>query len=175
VLIHFSEDPSIRRFVPHVPRSNPNAAPAVWAIDEEHAPLYWFPRKCPRVTVWARNADEQWLLSRMFATDAARVHGCELAWVRRMRATELWAYRFDSTDFRPRDDAAGQWTCARAVEPVDVVPVGDLIDRHVDAGIELRFVPTLWPMHDLIVGSGLEFSLVRMSNAAPRPDGRVTP
>lgn len=38
-LYHFSEDPSIERFVPHVPRTNPTHPPAVWAIDEVHAPL----------------------------------------------------------------------------------------------------------------------------------------
>ncbi len=42
-LLHFSEDPSITRFVPHVPRTNPDHAPAVWAIDADHAPVYWFP------------------------------------------------------------------------------------------------------------------------------------
>ena len=51
-LYHFSEDPSIERFVPHVPVTNLQHAPAVWAIDAEHSPLYWFPRDCPRAAVW---------------------------------------------------------------------------------------------------------------------------
>jgi hypothetical protein len=41
VLHHFSEDPSIERFIPHVPRTNPTHRAAVWAIDVDHAPLYW--------------------------------------------------------------------------------------------------------------------------------------
>ena len=53
VLFHYSEDPGIVRFEPHVPRTNPDVPAAVWAIDEARAPLYWFPRDCPRVTVWA--------------------------------------------------------------------------------------------------------------------------
>src|SRR5690242_18830335 len=57
-LFHYSEDPSITTFVPRVPRSNPRQRAAVWAIDGQHAPLYWFPRDCPRVTVWA-NDDAQ--------------------------------------------------------------------------------------------------------------------
>ena len=52
-LLHFSEDPSITRFTPHVPATNPGQAPAVWAIDAAHAPVYWFPRDCPRGAVWA--------------------------------------------------------------------------------------------------------------------------
>ena len=31
---HFSEDASIERFEPHIPRSNPTQPPAVWAIDD---------------------------------------------------------------------------------------------------------------------------------------------
>ncbi|MEP7112276.1 MAG: DUF6886 family protein [Ilumatobacteraceae bacterium] len=58
LLYHFSEDPHIERFVPHVPRTNPSHAPAVWAIDSQHAPLYWFPRDCPRVAVWPRRPQE---------------------------------------------------------------------------------------------------------------------
>lgn len=175
MLLHFSHDPSIRRFRPHVPTSNPTAAPAVWAIDEDHAPLYWFPRDCPRVTVWARDAQEHWLLSRLLATDARRVHACELAWVERLRAASLFVYRFAPDGFRPLESAAGHWTCDHEVEPLDVAPVGDLIDRHVEAGIELRLVPALWPLHDLVVGSGLEFSIVRMANAVPRSSPHVTP
>ena len=57
MLFHFSEDPDIARFLPHVPRTNSSHAPAVWAIDEEHSPLYWFPRDCPRVTAWPRNGE----------------------------------------------------------------------------------------------------------------------
>jgi hypothetical protein len=47
VVYHFSEDPSIRRFQPHVAATSSHAEPLVWAIDEEHAPLYWFTRDCP--------------------------------------------------------------------------------------------------------------------------------
>ncbi|MBA2308744.1 MAG: hypothetical protein H0W01_05455 [Pseudonocardiales bacterium] len=50
VFWHFSEDPTITEFVP---RTGAPGAPdecLVWAIDDEHAPAYWFPRDCPRVT-----------------------------------------------------------------------------------------------------------------------------
>lgn len=51
-LLHFSEDPGIEVFHPHVAATSDNPEPLVWAIDEPHAPLYWFPRQCPRVTFW---------------------------------------------------------------------------------------------------------------------------
>jgi Family of unknown function (DUF6886) len=44
VLHHFSEDPSIARFVPHVPKTNPTRRAAVWAIDADHpriTPSLW--------------------------------------------------------------------------------------------------------------------------------------
>src|SRR5438445_9179842 len=52
-LFHFSEEPTIQRFEPHVPQPQPEASPLVWAIDEAHAPNYFFPRDCPRVCFWS--------------------------------------------------------------------------------------------------------------------------
>ena len=43
-------------------------------------------------------------------------------------------------------------------------PIGELLGREV----ELRFVPSLWPLRDAVVASSLEFSLIRMRNALPR-------
>ena len=56
-LYHFSDDPSITRFVPRpvlVPATRPPGSdwlngPLVWAIDEWHQPMYLFPRDCPRI------------------------------------------------------------------------------------------------------------------------------
>ncbi len=45
-LWHFSEDPSLGRFRPHTPATNPEAPPLVWAVDTRHAPMFWFPRDC---------------------------------------------------------------------------------------------------------------------------------
>jgi hypothetical protein len=47
-VLHFSEDPSIARFVPHVAATAREPKPYVWAVDAEQAPSYWFPRQCPR-------------------------------------------------------------------------------------------------------------------------------
>lgn len=45
-LFHFSEDPSISCFVPRPHPFHPTLPPAVWAIDEERAPMYFLPRDC---------------------------------------------------------------------------------------------------------------------------------
>jgi hypothetical protein len=163
VLLHFSEDPGIAEFGPHVPRSNPGVTPAVWAIDPARAPLYWFPRDCPRVAVWANDAAQQALLAHRLATEAARVHAVPLEWNERMRVCALYEYRFDPAPFAPWPDAEGQWVAHERVVPVAVEPVGDLITRHAAAGVDLRFVNDLAPLRDLVVESGLPFSIVRWS------------
>ena len=161
-VLHFSEDPTIARFEPHVPPSNPDAPPRVWAIDEAHAPLYWFPRDCPRVAFWTSDGSPATALG---PTAARRVHAVEAGWLGRVRACRLVAYRFDRTAFVPWPEADGHWVADRPVEPLAVAPVGDLLDRHASAGIELRIVPALQVLVDPVVASGYRFSMVRMANA----------
>ena len=169
VLYHFSTDPHIKRFAPHVPRTNPSHPPAVWAIDHQHAPLYWFPRDCPRVSVWARNPGETVEFQDRFATSATRVHAVESAWLGRMRESTIYRYEFDAAAFVPWEDATGQWISDREIVPLSVTQIEDLLAAHVDASIELHIVPLLWPLHDLVRQSRFDFSLVRMHNAQPRP------
>lgn len=169
IVHHFSEDPSIVRFEPHVPKTNPTQQPAVWAIDSEHAPLYWFPRDCPRVTVWPREPDERAEFYRRLATSAHRLHAIETSWFDRMVTTQLFRYDFDASDFAPRTDAGGYWISREVVEPVAITALGNLIDAHDAARIELRLVPNLWPLVGLVQDGQWDFSCVRLVNAAP-PD-----
>jgi hypothetical protein len=169
VLYHFSEDPNIKRFEPHVPRTNPTHPPRVWAIDGEHAPLYWFPRDCPRVAVFPLHVDQRSAFHERFATTALRIHAIESGWLERMRAARIYRYEFDAAPFLPWTEANGQWIAETAVVPVLVTPVGDLLAAHTEAAIELRIVPSLWALHDVVLASGFDFSMVRMHNAQPRP------
>ena len=153
-LYHFSEDPGIQVFRPHHPVGREHEPPRVWAIDEVKAPLYWFPRDCPRVTFWPAAQPER------------RVHAIEWGWLERMRTTVLYVYRLDGSTFAPNPGGGG-WISAEAVRPLAVEPVGDLLERHADAGIELRLVRNLWPLHRWAVASGMEFSSVRLRNAQP--------
>jgi hypothetical protein len=82
-----------------------------------------------------------------------------------MRTTQIFRYDFDPEGFVPWEDASGQWIAEREVTPASVSPVGDLLDAHARAGIELRAVPSLWPLHDLAVSGEFDFSIVRMHNA----------
>ena len=169
MLYHFSEDSSIERFVPHVPATNPTHRAAVWAIDREHAPLYWFPRDCPRVAIWPYDDSGLEAFRSRFTTTARRLHAIESGWLGRMRAATVYRYEFDANGFVPWEAANGQWVCEHEVRPASVTAVGDLIAAHAEAAIELRVTPSLWPLRDLAVGGEFDFSIVRMHNAQPRP------
>jgi hypothetical protein len=169
LVYHFSEEPSIELFQPRLPAARSDVQPLVWAIDEEHAPLYWFPRDCPRVTFWAGPGTDPEVASRFLGQTAAkRVHAIECAWLDRMRRTQLYAYRFASGLFVPFEEADGHWVSHQEVVPLAVEAVGDLLICHAEAGIELRITPSLWPLHDCIPSTGLHFSIVRMRHALPR-------
>src|SRR5262249_39106424 len=155
---------TIRRFAPHVPATNPSHRAAVWAIGSEYAPLYWFPRDCPRVSVWANTAEEQALLTKAFATESSRVIATELGWIEAMRTTRLYRYTFDAADFEPWPQADGQFVSDHVVVPDSVDLLDDLLGLHADAAVELRFTPRLGALTDAMLASGLPFSFVRLRN-----------
>jgi hypothetical protein len=167
-LWHYSEDPAIERFLPHVPVTNPDQPPMVWTIDDEHAPLLWFPRDCPRITFWT---DDGSPADRFGATTASRVHAMEPGWVERMRTCQLFVYRFAVDGFQPWPDADGYWVADEERSPLDVAPVGDLFELHRQRGIELRFLDDLRSLRDAVIASGYRFSMTRMRNISPAPDG----
>ena len=161
ILLHYSEDPSITRFVPHVPNTNPAAHAAVWTIDPPRAPLYWFPRDCPRVTIWANTDEQLERLHRLMQTSAFRVQITPLAWAERIRCCKLYEYQFEPAAFTPWPEAEGQWIATTPRVPVGVVPVGDLMARQAMAGIELRLVDDLEAVRRIVIDSDLPFSIIR--------------
>lgn len=169
-LWHFSEDPSLRLFLPHVPATNPEAQPLVWAVDTRHAPMFWFPRDCPRGCIWpvsATTADDR---ERFFGQSAtSRVHVIEADWLQRMQMCHLYAYRLPAGPFRPHD-VGGYWVADQPVEAIEQVVLDDLLGSHVTARIELRVTPSLWPFWRRVIGSTVEFSGCRLRNTGPHPD-----
>jgi hypothetical protein len=89
--------------------------------------------------------------------------------VERFRHCQLYVYEFDSVSFVSQVPDAGYWVAKDNIVPLSMQPAGDLLSRHVEAGIELRIVKNLWPLIDAVVASGLEFSVIRKANAQPRP------
>lgn len=165
-LFHFSENPTIDVFRPRQAKGRELEPPCVWAIDAEHAPLYWFPREGPRVTFWAGEHTTPEDLERFLSLgNAARVHVTENAWLARMRSVNLYVYSFAPEPFELHPEPGGFYVARSEVVPVRCDPVGGLLARHADAGIELRFTPSLWPLQRAVAGSSLAYSMVRLRNA----------
>lgn len=166
-LWHFSQDPALGRFQPRLTATNPDAPPLVWAVDSRHAPMFWFPRDCPRGCIWPKAVTTAEDRERFFGQSAAwRVHVMESAWLDRVRECRLYAYRLPTRAFRPHD-VGGYWIAGEPVDAIEQVVVDDLIGRHAQAGIELRITPSIWPFWRRVVESTVSFSGSRLRNAAP--------
>jgi hypothetical protein len=166
-LWHVSEDATITRFEPHRAVTATRDAPFVWAIDTRHLPLYWFPRDCPRGTWWADEAttaeDEERLLA-----GTPRVHAVQGDWLDSVRSAHVVAYRLPEESFVQDDEVGGYWVSREPVEPLEVVELGDLLELHASAGIELRVVPDLWALWQRVIASTVQFSGMRLRNLGAR-------
>ncbi|WTB39489.1 hypothetical protein OG569_16585 [Streptomyces sp. NBC_00827] len=107
-----------------------------------------------------------------------RVHAIEYDWLDEIRNVRLYAYRFDSTLFRPIGEPVPRAHVAE--EPVEPLgppePVGDLLALHAEAGIQLRVLDVLWPYWEAITASTLGSNGIRLRNSlghpAHRPEAR---
>ena len=164
-LWHVSENAAIERFEPHVSSTAASSEPRVWAVDTRHLPLYWFPRECPRGAFWA--APDTTRQDAELLGDSSRVHVVETGWLHRMRMARVVAYRLPEATFSRDGAVGGYWLSRHAVEPLEVVELGDLVERHEASGIELRALPNLWPTWNRVAASSVEFSGIRLHNALP--------
>jgi hypothetical protein len=173
-LLHFSEDPNLTVFHPRITAGKDDTPAVVWAIDEQYAFLYYFPRDCPRVVYWSLPDSSEADKERFFGHTAARaIVVVEGEWLERIVDCRLFVYRLPSDHFLPvvSPDAPGYhgaFTSHETVYPLSVEPVGDLLRAHRDAVIEVRVTPSFWPLWDPLVASTLHFSGIRLRNAVPR-------
>lgn len=155
-LLHFSEDPGIAEFVPHVAATARQPEAFVWTVDELNAPCYWFPRQCPRVCAWA--------------PDGRRVHAVEEVWLPTMAAVELYAYRFTAGDFEPFGERPHAFVATERAKPLGPPErVADLVSLHHEHGIELRVLPRLEDHFAQVRAEGWDFSAIRMRNSGLGP------
>ncbi len=176
-LFHVSEEAAIARFEPR-PVPSPDSGVtgnAVWAVDEPHLPNFILPRDCPRVTfgVGQRTTEED--RARFVAhSTARRIVAVESRWASAIRACTLFIYEMPTENFRLALGEAGYYISRTTVVPLGVIEIRDAIDEMLKRSVELRFVPELWPLSDAVTASTLEFSNIRMKNAAPRSRPSIT-
>lgn len=92
----------------------------------------------------------------------------EARWLAQIERVRLQLYRMPEETFVEDDEVAGYWVSHATVEPLEMITIEDLIDRHAAAGIPLRTEANLWPLWDEVVASSLEYSGIRLRNAQPR-------
>jgi uncharacterized protein DUF6886 len=165
MLFHISEESAIERFEPRP--SEYTSLPVVWAIDEGHLRNYLLPRECPRVTYYAGSETTPADVERFLGSSTAVV-AVESGWLEQLRSSRLYSYHMPPETFECLDECAGYFVSRVPVVPVRVEIFDDPIAELVRRGVELRFVPSLWTLRDAVVASTLQFSVIRLRNAAPR-------
>jgi hypothetical protein len=164
-LFHISDEQGIEIFHP---RESPFAEqPVVWAIEESRLGNYLLPRDCPRVTFYAGPNTTVEDRQRFLGTSPSVV-AVENAWYDRITNSTLWKYRLPASHFDCIDECAGYYVSCLPAIPLSVTLISRLIPELLSRGGELRFLPSLWPLHDAVAASTLQFSMIRMRSAGPR-------
>jgi len=162
-LWHVSEDPTLRRFEPHLRPGHDADEPLVWAVDTRHLPLYWFPRDCPRACFEANDETTDEDVERWLDGDRTRrVAVIETRWLEHFRSARVYAYRLPPDTFEPWDKF---FVSRETVVPLELVELGDLLARHAAARNELRIAPTLYSLWHEVNETTLDFSGIRLRNA----------
>ena len=169
-LFHVSEEPGIGRFEPRAaPETSGRVGEKlVWAVDEARLHSYLLPRDCPRVTFYARPDSDLYDVTCLLGA-AVFVVAIEAAWLERALTTPLYRYAFAPASFVVDDAGAGYYVSTEAVEPLSVTRVDNPVRALLERGVELRVLPSLWHLRAAVVASSLQFSVIRMRNAQPRP------
>jgi hypothetical protein len=167
---HVSEQGGIGLFEPRLPPS-PAAGvtdPVVWAVDAERLANYLMPRDCPRVTFAAGPRSSAADIARFIGSGrSGRVVAVERAWLAAIKTCRLYCYDLPAEGFVLQDAIAGYWLARQPVVPLRCRPIADVPAALAERGAELRVLENLWQLHDAVAASSLDFSMIRMRNAAP--------
>ncbi|GBF75529.1 hypothetical protein PA598K_03946 [Paenibacillus sp. 598K] len=141
--------------------------PAVWAIDDEHAANYFFPRDCPRVIFRKSDQMSEEDKRHFFGdTSADTIITVENDWLDRILNVKLYKYTFDSHSFEMEDEIAGYYISQEPVKPVKVEPLENVLHELVKRSVELRFTPNLHPIRERVISSTVDdYSIIRFRNA----------
>ena len=165
-LFHVSEEAEITVFEPRPSIVFPSLGAVVWAIAESHLVNYLLPRDCPRVTFCASSRTTAADGRRFKLTGSSRVVVIARDWVTRVFSVAMYVYELPAATFTPHDASAGYWLSREAVVPLRVSRVEDIPGEILRLEAELRVVDRLKPVQDEVAASTLDYSMIRMRNAA---------
>jgi hypothetical protein len=105
----------------------------------------------------------------MTGCTANHVVAIETRWFPELLRARLYVYRMSAETFTQVDAGAGYYVTREPVEPLEVELVEDLAGALLGKDVELRVMPSLWKLRDLVIESSLQFSIIRFRNSAPPP------
>ncbi len=166
-LYHFSEDSTIERFVPRAVKIGPPDEELVWAVDGAHCHQFYFPRDCPRIIITNSPRTSTEDAETFFGhTTANVIAAIESRWLDHLRETTVYRYTLPPDGFVLRNENAGYWVSEHECRPIAVDPIADLMSALLEAGVELRIMPSLVSLRDAVIVSTVDFDIIRWRNAA---------
>jgi hypothetical protein len=170
-LFHISDDPHITLFAPRPSPSHYDmiTGDVVFAVSGELLHNYLLPRNCPRVSFYpGPNTTLEDVRYFMGDTTARYVLAIEKNWVPAVQAAAIYCYELPVDDFILLDECAGYYISYRAIPPIAVTRIDNLLDELLIRDVELRIVESLWPLADAVKASTMNYSCIRMKFAEPR-------
>ena len=171
VIFHVSEQENIEIFKP---RPSPSKfenihGDVVFGISDKLLHNYLLPRDCPRVTFYASGKTSAADKEKFLPASAEYVIAIVARWLPIIQKTTLFCYEFEATTFSLVDECADYYVSYEEVRPTRVRRINDLLGELTRRNnIELRITPELHTLAVKIAASSLNFSIIRMRNAAPK-------
>jgi hypothetical protein len=168
-IYHVSEEAGIEIFHPR-----PSAqfykdikGDVVFAINDKMLHNYLLPRECPRVTFYAKPDSAGSDIEKFIGISEHKfIIAVEDRWSEKIKQTVLYLYELPNESFIKLDEGAGYYVSYRSVKPVSKESVSDIPAELAKRNAELRFMPSIKAFADEISKSSLQFSIIRLRNAA---------
>jgi hypothetical protein len=107
----------------------------------------------------------------MGGTSAKHVVAIEAGWLPEIQKQCLYQYEFDPKDFTLVDEVAGYWISRKPAIPIAEIKMDNILAALLEHDVELRVMPSLWKLREVVINSTLGYSIIRMNKAQPPPEG----
>ncbi|MBX3096449.1 MAG: hypothetical protein KF812_06260 [Fimbriimonadaceae bacterium] len=162
-LFHFSDRGDIKLFHPRPPTGHPDSDPFVFAIDEWHSPLYYFPRDCPRTGFWpvANTSEKDVAQFRERFGDARMILAIQREFVEGWQSGHLFRYTFEMSDQWIDTKDHGCWVSQVPQKPIHVLRIEEFHSMAQREMCKVLSVEDLIPFTDQLRATSLHVSAIR--------------